>query len=202
MSRRVCSAIAALVLPLATAGRADAQDWGIKGGVSLDDVKWGEEVVLDTATAIGAVGGAFVRVRPAGALSLQVEGLISQNVIDFSAEGVELTHTLLMVQVPVLARYRFFSGTSVRVSAQGGASFDLVLTARENVSGATSDIRESVAPWGASLVAAADVEWNRWVFDVRYIFGVTEIYQVPGDEVVNDFPAKWRSIQVTAGFRF
>jgi len=184
---------------LAGAGPARAQDWGIKGGVNFGDVAWGEEVVLDTKLAMGAVGGMFMRFQPAKVISLQLEALVSQVIVDFSSQGADVTNTLTNLQVPVLIRYTVFNGSSVRVRAQGGASFEVVLFAQENVSGATQDIRETVAPWGASFVVAGEVEWNRWVFDVRYVLGVTDIYQ---QEVAADFPARQRAVQVTAGFRF
>ncbi len=202
MDNRAWRVVIVLTLALTGAARAEAQDWGVKGGVNLADVKWGDEVVLDTKQSIGLVAGGFFRLWPAGVLSLQAEALVTQLVVDFSSEGVELTDTFWNLQVPVLARYRVTNGSSVKIYAQGGAAFDFVLFAEENISGETSDIRDLVAPWGASLVGAAEVQWNRWVFDVRYVFGLTEIYQVPGDDVVSDFPAKQRAIQITAGFRF
>lgn len=197
MRNRVSIAATLALLVFASAARAEGQDWGIKGGVNLGDVKWGEETVTDTKSALGAIGGVFVRFRPFKALPLQVEGLVTQVVIDFSAEGVDLTHTLTDLQVPVLVRYTVVSGSSVRVSAAGGAAADVVLVAKDSVN--SPQFRDGVAPWSASLLAAAEVEWRRWVFDVRYVFGVTDLYR---DKVAEDFPAKQRAIQITAGWRF
>jgi len=199
MKHRCLSLTIAAAVLLAGAGSARAQDWGIKGGVNFGDVAWGDAVVLDTKWAIGAVGGMFMRFQPAKVISLQLEALVTQVVVDFSSEGADVTNTLTNLQVPVLIRYTVVNKPSMRVRAQGGASVDVVLFAQENVSGTTQDIRETVAPWGASFLIAAEVEWNRWVFDVRYILGVTDIYE---QEVAADFPAKQRAVQVTAGFRF
>jgi hypothetical protein len=203
MHRRASRVLIALALFSLAAGRAEAQQFGVKGGVNVTDIAWGDELVLETPWAWGAVGGMFLRFQPAKMLSLQAEALISQLVIDFSAEGADVKNTLTNLQVPVLVSYTIRSGSSVRVRALGGGAMDIVLWARENVSGTINNIRDAVSPWSASLVAAADVEWGRWVLDGRYIFGLTNIYQTFEDEL--GFPsltAKQRTIQGTVGWRF
>jgi hypothetical protein len=193
------TAAAAMLVTACVAGRAEAQGWGIKGGVNLGDVQWGSQVILDTKMSISPVGGAFWRWKPAKFLDLQIEGLVSQLVIDFSEEGSELKHVLTYAQAPVVWKYTIVHGETVQVRAHGGASFDFVVLAKDDVNGEKNDIKDTVAPWMASLVAGAEVDWHRWVFDVRYLVGITDIYV---KEVAADFPAKQRSIQITAGFRF
>ena len=189
-----------LVIALMAVGaRAEAQEYGIKGGIQLTDVAWGDEVLLDTPWGWGAVGGMFVRLQPAKALPLQIEALVSQLVVDFSSAGADVKNTLTNLQVPVMLRYTVVSGSSKRVRVQGGAAFDVLLLAREDVGGTKSDIRDAVAPWGASLVVAGELEWGRWVFDGRYLFGLTDLYS---SEVSADFPARQRAIQATVGWRF
>ena len=195
------TAAAALLVMTCAVGRAEAQaqtqTWGIKGGVNLGDVKW--EVIVDTKMSISPVGGAFWRWTPAKFLDLQIEGLVSQLVVDFSAEGFEDKHLLTYAQAPVVWKYTIVNRESVKVRAHAGASFDFILLAKDDVNGEKIDLKDSIAPWGASLVAGADVDWHRWVFDVRYLIGVTDIYV---KEVAENLPAKQRSIQITAGFRF
>jgi hypothetical protein len=197
--RHVARILLVVGLVVAVPGRAGAQEYGIKGGVQFTDVAWGDQVVLNTPWGWGAMGGMFMRLQPAKAIPLQIEALVTQLVVDFSSEGADVKHTLTNLQVPVMVRYTVVSGSSSLVRVQGGAAFDLLLLAREDVSGAKSDIRESVAPWGASLVVAGEFEKGRWVFDARYVFGLTEIYS---SEVSADFPARQRAIQATAGWRF
>lgn len=199
MPRLVARFVLVAGLIAAIGGRAEAQEYGVKGGIQFTDVAWGDQVVLDTPWAWGAVGGMFMRFQPAKAIPLQLEVLVSQLVVDFSGEGADIKNTLTNLQVPVMVRYTVVSGSSTRVRVQGGAAFDILLLARENVGGTRSDIRDSVAPWGASLVVAGEFEWGRWVFDARYLFGLTEIYAT---EVAAGFPAKQRALQVTAGWRF
>ena len=199
MRRQLARVLLAILLAGLAPGRAAAQEFGVKGGIQFTDVAWGDQVVINTGWGWGAVGGMFVRLKPAKALSLQVEALVAQLVVDFSSEGTDIKHTLTNLQVPVLLRFNLKSGSKVRVRAQGGAAFDVLLFARDNVNGTTSDMREAVAPWGASLVAAGEVEWGRWVFDGRYLFGLTDIYS---SEVSTTIPAKQRSLQGTVGWRF
>lgn len=196
--RHLWRAIAAILLTVCCAGKAEAQNWGIKGGVNLGDVKWGTEV-LDSKMSISPVGGAFWRWKPAKFLDLQFEGLVAQLVIDLSEEGAELKETLTLLQVPVLFKYTIVNREAVKVRAHGGASFDALLLARDEVNGESFDIRDAFAPWGASLVAGAEVDWHRWVFDGRYVFGLTDLYH---PDIAETLPAKQRSIQITAGFRF
>jgi hypothetical protein len=184
---------------MAVAGRAEAQEFGVKGGVQFTDIAWGDEILLETPWGWGLTGGMFLRFWPAKALSLQTEALVTQLVIDFSSEGSDAKNTLTNLQVPVLLRYTVVSGESLRVRALGGGAMDFVLFARESVGDESLDIRQTVAPWSASLVAAGEVEWRRWVFDVRYLFGLTDIYH---PDVAVAIPAKQRSLQVTAGWRF
>lgn len=198
MRRHPARLLLSLVLMLAPASAA-AQEFGVKGGIQFTDVAWGDQVIINTGWGWGAVGGMFVRLQPARALSLQVEALLAQLVVDFSSEGADVKNTLTNLQVPVLLRFTLKSGSKVRIRAQGGGAFDVLLFARDNVNGTTSDIRDAVAPWGASLVAAGEVEWGRWVFDGRYLFGLTDIYST---EVSTIISAKQRSLQGTVGWRF
>ena len=199
MGRHFCTAAAVLSVLLFVPPTAAAQQLGVKGGVTLTDVRWGDAVEITTKRTPGFLAGVFTRVKPLKGIDLQIEAVVSQIVIDFAEADIVLKNTLTVVDVPVLVRYKLFSGKSMTVRAQGGAAFDLVVMARENVNGATADIKETVAPWGAALVAAAEVEWGRrWVFDARYVFGLTNIYE---EQVAIDFPAKNQAIQVTAGFK-
>ena len=199
MGKHFSTAAAVLSVLLFVPPTAAAQQLGVKGGVTLTDVRWGEAVEITTKRTPGFLAGAFTRVKPLKGIDLQIEAVVSQIVIDFAEADIVLKNTLTVVDVPVLVRYKLFSGKNMTVRAQGGAAFDLVVMARENVNGETADIKETVAPWGAALVAAAEVEWGRrWVFDARYVFGLTNIYE---EQVAIDFPAKNQSIQVTAGFK-
>jgi hypothetical protein len=202
LHRCVSRLLPAFALVGLAAGPAQAQQFGVKGGVNVADVAWSDELILETPWAWGAMGGIFMRFQ-LKALSLQTEALVTQLVIDFSAEGADVKNTLLDLQVPVLVAFTIKSGSTMRVRALGGGALDIVLLARENVSGTTAGIRDAVSPWSASLVAGADVEWGRWVFDGRYIFGLTNLYKT--FEEAQGFPsltAKQRAIQGTVGWRF
>jgi hypothetical protein len=202
MPRHVSRVLLAITLVGLAAGGAEAQQFGVKGGVNLADVSWGDELILETAWGWGAMGGVFMRF-PLKGLSLQTEALVTQLVINFSTEIADLKNTLTSLQVPLLVGFTIKSGSSVRVRALGGGAMDIVLMARENVSGTINSIRDAVSPWSASLAAAGEVEWGRWVFDGRYIYGLTNLYKT--FEAEQGFPspmAKQRSIQGTVGWRF
>ncbi len=196
MRRRLLATVAITGLSLAAAGPAGAQVLGVKGGVNLSKIDYGGDFEITTTAKPGAIAGAFIRLSPARFINLQIEGLVTQHVVDF--EGAS-KNTLTFAEVPVHIRYGLFKGGSVRASAHGGATLGVLLMAKERFAGETSDITDAFARWNVALSAGAEVEMNRWVFDVRYLFGVTDLYH---PEVAVDFPGRHRAVQITAGYRF
>src|SRR5262245_20298627 len=200
MQTRLARTGVLVAVMLMGAARAEAQaTWGVKGGVNWSKVAWDDTVVLDTPYTFGIVAGAFIRLTPMK-VPLQIEGLVSQVVIDYSTGGSSVKDTVTYAEVPVLWRAVTFKGSGLKTTVVGGANFDVRIYGQENVNGATEKISDAFAPWGVSLVGGADVDWGaHWVFGARYLFGLTDIY----DSVIAvDFPAKQRGFQFTAGWRF
>jgi hypothetical protein len=181
-------------------GAAEAQVFGVKGGVNLSTVSY-DDFDISTPQKPAVVAGAFVRLRPARAIELQIEGLFTQRkwgVGGLEEVGTSITNTVTYVEMPVLLRYPLMTSGSARIRVHGGASFSYLLKADETVNGETFDSKDAYAPWDAALAAGAEIELkDRWVFDVRYLFGVTRLYHVEAE-----IPAKARSVQITAGYRF
>jgi hypothetical protein len=197
---RAAVVAAVMLIMLSGAARAEAQTvWGVKGGVNWSDVRWGETVVIDTPYAFGLLAGAFVRL-PLFGLPLQVEGLVSQVVIDFSEGGSSVKNTVTYAEAPVLVRFPVFTKGNLKTNAHGGAAFDFRLYGQQDVNGTKEQISDTFAPWGVSLVGGADVDWGpHWVFGARYVWGLTDIY---GSVVAESFPARQRGFQFTAGWKF
>ena len=100
---RWLAAAAWLAVGLAAAGRADAQTWGVKGGLNLANVDLED---LKTSAKSSVVAGAFVRLRLLG-IPLQIEGLFAQRRISFEDN---IRDDLNFFELPMLVRYRIATG--------------------------------------------------------------------------------------------
>ncbi len=200
MRRQFFATFVIMAVLFAAAGVASAQVFGVKGGVNLSTVSY-VDIDIATPQKPGIVAGAFVRLHPVKFIDLQIEGLLTQRkwgVGGLEDVGTSITNTVTYVEMPVLLRYPLTTAGSVRIRVHGGAAFSYLLKADEAVNGETFDSKDAYAPWDVALAAGAEVEWkDRWVFDVRYLFGVSRLYHVEAE-----IPAKARSVQITAGYKF
>lgn len=204
MITRVISIAAFLVLT-ASVGHAEAQGseaegaklfgFGAKAGVGITTLA--EDTSLRVASRRGVVAGGFTNLKLFRPIDLQVEVLFARR--DAIFEKV-VTDELTYVELPVLARYTVRRRASWRVHVLGGATFGYVTEARESFQGGSSDdIKDKIEPYDLAAAVGADAEWKgRWVFDVRYLHGLTGIYV----DVPDAFQAKHRVLQITAGYRF
>ena len=169
-----------------------AQAFGVKGGLTRSTVAF-ENASLEATPASGFLVGGFVGVPLKWRLSLQADALFVERRIEF--ESV-VRDRMRSVAIPLVLRYDVFDRGPFRVRAEGGAGVGILLSAAETVSGATDDITEALEPSEISAVAGMAVDWtSRWTFGLRYLHGLTDLYTAP------EFPARHRSLQVTAAFR-
>lgn len=189
--RTITSAVAC-VAALLSAVPAAAQTWGVKGGLNLSNVSLED---FDTSAEPSAVAGGFFRLPFMAGLQIQVEGLVAQRRVSFDDS---VRDELNYLELPVLARYRVFSAGGRPVSALGGGVPAFRLSAKEVFSGGDSeDITDRYEPFDFGVAVGGEVAiTRRWLVDVRYIFGVTNVQDVPG------FDVKFRTWQVTVGYAF
>jgi hypothetical protein len=188
--------LAAFAIALAPAP-AHAQEIGARFGATLSNIVFDTPDLLEVQTRVGWVGGGFVTFLPKARVGLQVEGLISRRVIRFLPS---VDDTLTYLEIPGLVRVNVYRGESFVVHALGGGGFHYLLSASESIDGVDADdVKDKYKPWEFALVVGADAQLKeRWVFSARYIYGLTQAYQ----EASEDFPAKQRGFQFTAGYRF
>jgi hypothetical protein len=167
--------------------------FGGKAGVNWSRVRFEVEDGFDTKGRPGVVAGGFVTLPVAGRLGLEVDVFYAERRTEI--EGV-VEDRLTYVEIPILARYRVMSRGAWRVYAVGGAVVSLLQTAEEVAGGDRFDIEPAVESRETSAAIGAAVEiGRRLVFDVRYLHGVSDVYQASG------FPAKSRTVVVTGGYR-
>jgi hypothetical protein len=176
---------------LVEANPARAQTWGVKGGLNLANLALEE---FETSADPGALAGGFYRLPVFAGIRIQVEGLIAQRRVTF-ADTVR--DELNYLEVPILGRYPVFSVGGRAVHALGGGVLGFRLSADEIISGESVDVKDAYEPFDFGAAVGGEFAISRrWLADVRYIFGVTNVQQAPG------FEAKFRTWQVTVGYVF
>ena len=203
---RACSMV---VLCVMLGGGADARAQGIaagvRGGVSVANIQFiEEEEHIDFESRIGFTGGVFV-VWPANArVGLQLEALYAQKGAEFRADGAEAAIKLDYLDFPALLRvssprntsglaFHGFAGPSfgVRVRAKATATFEGETS--------TQDVGDDLARYDVGLVAGGGLEAGRFVIDLRYTWGLTNINRNPRED---DTTIRNRVFAATAGIRF
>lgn len=193
MSARRLAAAAALVLAAAVPARAQSFGYGAKAGLNLVNVSF-ESDDLATSAKPGIVAGGFVTLALGSKLSAEVDVYYSQRRFTFDEGDIE--DRLASVELPILLRFRVISRESWQVSAVGGVALSFVQSAEETISGVTDDITSLIESQETSAVVGAQVQLGRRiVVDVRYLYGVTDVYTAAA------FPAKTRGFQITGGYR-
>lgn len=187
--RRSLIAAVWLAANLAIAGRANAQTWGVKGGLNLANIDFQD---LKTSATSSAVAGAFVRLGLIG-IPLQIEGLFAQRRISFEDN---IRDDLNFFELPVLARYRVATGRGGQaIHILGGGVLGARLSAHEVINDQSEDIKELYKPIEFGLAVGGEVTLSRhWLVDARYVFGLTNAYDDP------NFEAKFRTFQLTVGY--
>ena len=189
------SSIIVFVAIVCGAVPAAAQSFGAKGGYNTGSVSFQEDRSgLVTAAQPSFVAGGWIRFPLFGRFDLQVEGLYSKRVTKF--EDV-IKDSLTYFELPALLRYRLTQGPSWRFHVVGGAVYGHLLDASEEFSGTSEDIKHLIEPNDLALSIGADFERGKWLFDFRYLYGLTEVYADPGSL----FSARQKVIQITAGYR-
>jgi hypothetical protein len=189
--RSIIASAAVCVAALLAAMPAGAQTWGVKGGLNLSTITIEE---FETSAEPSAVAGGFYRLPFIAGMQLQVEGLFAQRRVTFEET---VRDELNYLEVPMLARYRLFAVGGRPVHALGGGVLGFRLSAKEIISGESVDVKDLYEPIDLGVAIGGEFDVTRhWLVDVRYVFGLTSVQDVPG------FEPKFRTWQVTVGYGF
>ena len=198
MRRAVIAAVAAGLILLTTSTMVSAQSLGVRGGINLSTIKSTppEALGLDASAEVGVTAGGFLGVHDAARLSFEVGGQLSVRRVAF---GSDIIDTITYAEVPAVARYAFVRGEGMTVRALGGASMGFRLTASETVAGQSSSATDSYKPFDVAVVIGAQAEWHqRWLFEGRYLYGLSEPYEV----TTGGLESKQQGFQILVGYRF
>jgi len=186
---------------VATAGRAEAQGFGIKGGVVFPDFK-GEDVDFDNKT--GWQVGLFIGGNRPGIFGFQAEvnWLRKEVSVPGLPSGGTGTATLDYLQVPVLLRLNIGTKSKGGFAFYGiaGPSFETKIG--DDVSGfAVAVPDDAFANFDFGVMLGGGMEIARVIFEGRYTWG---LQQLIADFV--DFPSsgnvKVNTFAILVGIRF
>jgi len=194
MTLRRVGAAAALILLSANPAIAQGFGYGGKAGMNLFTVSFEQDDALAVSAKPAIVAGGFVTISLGSHLSAEVDIFYSER--KFRFEESDIVDTLGYIELPMLARFRIVTKEGWNVAAVGGAAVSFLQKAKETISGTAYDIKDAVRSTETTGVVGAQVQvGRRLVFDVRYLLGLTDVY------AADDFPAKSRGFQITAGYR-
>jgi len=181
---------------LAGAETASAQSLWLNGGINLSTIHVSPpESLGDVSGEIGVTAGASLTFHDAARLSYELRGQLSMRRVAF---GPDITDTITYIEVPVVARYAFVRGEGMTIRALGGGSMGFRIAASESVVGDSSSVKDAYKPFEFAMVFGGQVEWkNRWVFEGRYLFGLSDVYDV----TIGGMETSQRGFQILVGYR-
>ena len=180
-------------LALAHTSYAQNLQYGGKAGVNWASITFDQDEDLTVTGKPGIVAGGFVTFSGNRRLGFQVEALYSRRVTEFENE---ITDTLAYAELPLLVRYRLMSNPRWTLHVVGGAVLSFLQKATEEIGGVDFDIKNSVESTETAAAVGVDAQvWRNVVVGFRFIQGLSDLY------TATDFPAKQRTIQITAGWR-
>lgn len=180
----------------AGAESASAQSLWVNGGINLSTVHVSPpESLGDVSGEVGVTAGASLTFHDAARLAYELRGQLSMRRVAF---GPDITDTITYIEVPVVARYAFVRGEGMTIRALGGGSMAFRIAASESVLGDSSSVKDAYKPFEFAVVVGAQAEWkNRWVFEGRYLFGLSEVYDV----TIGGMETSQRGFQILVGYR-
>jgi opacity protein-like surface antigen len=151
-------------------------------------------VPVETIWKTGFVVGALVQVDLSKKLTLQQEYLLAQQ--GGEVRSTNTRYRLRYLSLPLLLKYRVVP----RVALVAGPQFDLLLDARQETAGQTTDITHNTEERGLGATAGLEVQlWRSLSLSARYLQGLNHV-GLGQRSAVQEF--KWQSVQVAAEIRF
>ena len=204
---RVCvlSSMTFIVPAVASAQGAPATTYGVKAGFNVASIKikFDDASVTSDGRAGMVIGGWVARdFNPRG--GIQVEGLLEQKGGEFDfSDNIGLdgdsSFRLTYLTFPVLGRVNVPAGTST-VRLLAGPTFGFHVNESIKVGNVELDGDEvELKTFEAGFALGGQVEVRRFVVDVRYIWGLSDIN---GSDDEDEPTVKNNAFQLTFGWSF
>lgn len=203
MRHRVLLVFAALLLVAPGWAWAQPVTGGVKAGVVFADLTNFEaalEDAMSTSMRTGFIGGGFVTFGEP--FAVQAEVLYTQKGTKAEELGVDVEVAIDQIEIPVLARYTFGTGTT-RGYVFGGPSFDFKVDAKLKASfegeDEEEDIDEDVETFEFAIVVGGGVEFGHFLVEGRFSLGLTDLVK---DDEDFDESIRNRTFAILGGVRF
>ncbi len=196
-----------LALPAIASAQSGSSGFGVKAGFNIASIKvdFDEASVTGDGRA-GILLGAFYAVDFNPHFGIQVEGLFTQKGTEFAVEDDlgfddDTSVKLNYIEFPVLARVNFpASAATVRLLVGPTIGFK----ASQSIKVGEIELDADDLPlksYDFGLALGGAVEFNRFIVDARYTWGLTDINDT--DDPDPDEPTvKNRAFSFSVGWRF
>lgn len=203
MRHRVLLVFAALLLIAPAWAWAQPVTAGVKAGVVFADLTNFEDALEDatsTSMRTGFTGGGFITFGDP--FAVQAEVLYTQKGTKADESGLEVEVDIDQIEIPVLARYTFGTGTT-RGYVFGGPSFDFKVEAKVKASfegeEEEEDIGDDVESFEFAIVFGGGVEFGHFLVEGRVSLGLTDLVK---DDDEFDESIRNRTFAIMGGVRF
>ncbi len=150
--------------------------FGLKAGANFSTIT-GATNGQSTSTLIGFNGGVLLRLHLNKTWAIQPEALYSGQGAKYSGNNSSGTVNNAYINIPVMLTYSLPFGLSL----QAGPQFGLLMSAKDNSGGVTTDIKPAYKSTDISLaMGAAFTTPFKLGFDARYNLGLTNLQNAQG----------------------
>jgi hypothetical protein len=178
---------AAGILLAASAATANAQGFGVTAGATFSEI--GGDDVANASSKTGFAGGVFYEMQAGQALIIRPELLYIMK--GSGAEGTDETLSLDYIQLPILLKYKFGSGTT-KPFLMIGPAFGLNVSCDSFGTDCSDD--DDLETLEISGVFGGGVQIKAFDVNVRYDMGLTDF--------VDGLDAKNRTWVIMLGYNF
>jgi len=185
-------------------------EFGVKAGVSLSNIEWGELpatpfTAFDNPFKMGITGGVTVEIPIVtlpyvGPVALGVEMLYSQKGERHTDGSDSISWNMSYIEFPIMAKVNIIP----MVKVYGGVSKGFLTSAKvsyeiDGLEIGDVDIKDYLRKIDISAIAGFQVSVNKFVFDARYNHGITDVVEdVDGES----FCVRFRTFYATVGYTF
>lgn len=163
----------------------------------MSNIRLTEDIGMDPVMQTGFAAGGFMQISFLGKVKIQPELLYSLKKVKFDVDAElglpDATYSFNYLSIPVIAKYYIIP----KVNLQAGPQFDMLLSAKREISGMPSqDVKDELNSTDVGLAMGLGLDIAMGLgLDVRYVLGLT-------DEIKKGVGSKSSLIQFGVFYKF